>query len=152
MRAVPGKEMQPGEIDFWKAPREQMTDMNWEVNPDGLFHTLLSVYYNYRPKKIYVAENGACYIEAPDANGHTNDQRRIDYIDGHLRAVHRAIQAGVPMGGYYVWSLMDNFEWSNGYSKTFGLIHTDYATQKRLPRASAYWYGAAARRNGLEER
>ncbi len=150
VRAVPGKEMQPGAISFWKAPREQMTDMLWEIYPDGLFDTLLSVYYNYRPKKIYITENGACYMDTPDANGQTNDQRRTDYLDGHLRAAHRAIQAGVPLGGYYVWSLMDNFEWSNGYARPFGLVHTDYATQKRLPRASATWYGAAARRNGLE--
>lgn len=150
VRAIPGKEMQPGALTFWKASPEQMTDMNWEVYPDGLFSILTSVYYNYRPRKIYVAENGACYHDAPDANGKINDQRRINYIDGHLRAVHRAVQAGVPMAGYFVWSLMDNFEWSNGFSKPFGLVQTDYVTQERTPRASAYWYGAAARRNGLE--
>jgi len=116
-----------------------------------LFTILTSVYYNYRPKKLYVAENGACYIDAPDANGYTDDQRRIAYLDGHLRAGRRAIQAGVPLSGYYVWSLMDNFEWANGYSKPFGLIRTDYTTQERQPRASAIWYGQAAQRNGLEE-
>jgi len=152
LRAVPGKEMQTGEISVWKAPPEQMTEMKWEIYPDGLLSALLAVYYDYRPPKIYVAENGASYTDPIGPDGQINDQRRIDYIDRHVRAVHRAIQAGVPMAGYYVWSLMDNFEWGNGYACTFGLVHVDYATQKRLPRASAYWYGEVTRRNGLEEK
>jgi beta-glucosidase len=127
-----------------------MTDLDWEIYPDGLHNTLVAVYYSYRPKKLYIAENGACYIDAPNADGFTDDQRRIAYLDGHLRAIHRAIQAGVPLAGYYVWSLMDNFEWSNGFSKPFGLVATNYTTQERLPRASAYWYGQVAQRNGLE--
>lgn len=150
IQSIPGKEMQVGEFAPWKASPEKMTDMNWEVYPDGLFNMLVGLNYTYRPAKIYIAENGAAYTDTPDAKGKINDQRRIDYLDGHLRAAHRAIQAGVPLGGYYVWSFMDNFEWANGYGKTFGLIHTDYTTQKRTPRASAYWYGAVAQRNGLE--
>jgi beta-glucosidase len=150
LHAVPGKEMQPGQIGHWRAAREQMTDLDWEIYPDGLHNTLVAVYYSYRPKKLYIAENGACYIDAPNADGFTDDQRRIAYLDGHLRAIHRAIQAGVPLAGYYVWSLMDNFEWSNGFSKPFGLVATNYTTQERLPRASAYWYGQVAQRNGLE--
>ena len=150
LQAVPGKEMQLGEFSQWRPPEAQLTDMGWEVSPDGLFTLLLGVYYNYLPRKIYITENGAAYTAAPDADSRINDQRRIDYIDGHLRAAHRAIQAGVPLAGYYVWSLMDNFEWNSGFAKTFGLIHIDYATQKRAPRASAYWYGETARRNGLE--
>jgi len=148
--AVPGKEMQPGAIDFWKAPKETLTDMDWEVYPDGLFQMLTQIYYHYLPKKIYIAENGASYTDIPDASGQIHDQRRIDFLDGHIRAAHRAIQAGVPLGGYFVWSLMDNFEWGHGYSQHFGLAHTDYATQKRLPRDSAWWYKEVARRNGID--
>ncbi len=150
IQAVPGKEMQPGAYQMVKAAPEKVTDMNWEVYPDGLFNMLMGVHYSYRPLKIYIAENGAAYTDAPDAEGKINDQRRIAYLDGHLRAAHRAIQAGVPLGGYYIWSLMDNFEWASGYGKTFGLIHVDYNTQKRTPRASAFWYGKAAQQNGLE--
>ena len=150
IHATPGKEMQPGEHGVWKTSPDKMTDMNWEVYPDGLFNMLMGLNYSYHPAKFFIAENGAAYTDAPDAKGKINDQRRIDYIDGHLRAIHHAIQAGVPVSGYYVWSFMDNFEWANGYGKTFGLVHTDYTTQKRTPRASATWYGNAAKRNGLE--
>jgi beta-glucosidase len=147
--ATPGKETQPGAIDFWKAPQETLTDTDWEVYPDGLYQVLTCVYHDYLPKKMYVTENGASYTDLPDKNGHIQDQRRIDFLDGHIRAMQRAIQGGVPLNGYFVWSLMDNFEWSHGYSQHFGLIHTDYATQSRIPRESAHWYGAVARRNGL---
>jgi len=152
LQAIPGKEMQLGEFSPWKASQNPRTDLDWEVYPDGLFTMLLDVYHHYRPSKIYITENGAAYTDASSADGRINDQRRIDYLNGHLRAAHRAIQLGVPLAGYYVWSLMDNFEWTNGYAKTFGLVDINYATQKRTPRASAYWYGEAARRNGLEER
>ncbi len=149
--ALPGKEMVPGALGTWKASQDTLTEMDWEVYPDGMYETLVRIYYNYLPKKIYISENGASYTDAPDAGGKIHDQRRIDYLDGHLRAVHRAIQAGVPVEGYFAWSLMDNFEWARGYSQRFGLVDVDYATQKRTPRDSAYWYGDVVRRNGLEK-
>ena len=147
--AVPGREMEAGAIRFWQAPREIMTDMNWEIYADGIYQALVGVYFNYLPKNMQVSENGASYMDLPDAQGRIRDQRRIDYLDAHLRATHRAIQAGVPLNGYFVWSFMDNFEWGHGYSQRFGLVQTDYATQTRTPRDSAYWYGDVARRNGL---
>lgn len=150
VHAVPGAEMQPGKVGVWKASRDQMTDMEWEVYPTGLFEMLLNIFYSYRPVKIYISENGAAYTYPPDGEGKINDIKRIAYLDGHLRALHRAIQAGVPVGGYYTWSFMDNFEWAHGYSKTFGLVHTDYTTQKRTPRASAFWYGEIIQQNGLK--
>ena len=149
---VAGRETEPGAISFWKAPPETLTDMGWEVYPDGLYETLVRIHYNYLPKKIYLAENGASFTDDPAADGQIHDLRRIDYLKRHIHAARRAIQAGVPLGGYFVWSTMDNFEWSNGYAQRFGLIHVDFATQKRTPRDSAYWYGQVARHNGLGER
>ena len=148
--AVPGREMETGVIRFWQAPRETLTDMNWEVCADSLYRELVRVYYQYLPKKMQVSENGAAYQDAPDAQGRIRDTRRIEYLDAHLRAAHRAIEAGVPLNGFFVWSFMDNFEWAHGYAMRFGLVQTDYATQRRTPRESAYWYGDVARRNGLE--
>lgn len=149
VHAVPGREMETGQVGVWKAARENMTDMEWEVYPDGLFQMLARIYFDYRPAKIYISENGAAYTHIPDGKGEINDQPRIDYLDGHVRALHRAIQVGVPVAGYYVWSFMDNFEWAHGFSKTFGLVHVDYTTQKRTPRASAAWYGQLIQENGL---
>lgn len=148
--AVPGREMEPGVMDFWKAPQETLTNIDWEVYPDGLFETLLRVHTDYRPKKMYVCENGAVFEDTLEADGQIHDQRRVDFLDGHIRAAHRAIQAGVPLSGYYVWSLMDNFEWTRGYAARFGLIHIDYATQKRTLKDSAHWYAQVAQRNRLD--
>lgn len=147
--ALSGKEMRPSKISYWKAPAETTTHMEWEIYPDGLYQVLLRIYYNYQPKKIYVTENGASFIDLPNPDGKIHDQRRIDFLRGHFHATHRAIQAGIPVGGFFVWSLMDNFEWACGYSERFGLVHIDYATQKRTPRDSAYWYAEVARTNRL---
>ncbi len=131
-------------------PKSECTEMGWEVYPDGLYQMLCRVYFDYRPAKIYITENGASYSDAPDGRGIVNDTRRIDYLREHLAAGHRAIQAGVPLAGYFVWSLMDNFEWSYGYSQRFGIVWVDYATQKRIPKASAHFYRDVISRNGLE--
>jgi len=116
------------------------TDMGWEVYPEGLFEILERIFREYRPKQLMVTENGASYADGPDETGSVHDQRRIDYLQTHIRAVWQAIQAGIPVTGYLVWSLMDNFEWSRGYSERFGIIYVDYETQKRYIKDSAYWY------------
>ena len=116
------------------------TDIGWEVYPAGMFETLMRVHLDYRPAKIYVTENGASYADGPDARGRIDDARRIAFLRDHLKATHRAMQAGVPVSGYFAWSLMDNFEWSHGYEERFGLTWVDYATQKRTPKESAHWY------------
>jgi beta-glucosidase len=89
---------------------------------------------------VYVTESGCAYNDAPDPSGRVADQRRIDYLDGHLRAVAEAAAAGVDVRGYFTWSILDNFEWAEGYTKRFGLVHVDYETQARTPKDSYHWY------------
>jgi beta-glucosidase len=132
-----------------RVPDAEYTEMGWEIHPDGLDQLLNRVYFDYRPPKIFITENGASYSDAPDARGSVNDTRRIDYLRAHLAAAHRAIGAGVPLAGYFVWSLLDNFEWSYGYSQRFGITWVDYATQQRIPKASARWYADVIGQNGL---
>jgi beta-glucosidase len=122
----------------------------WEVYPDGLFGVLSRIYFTYLPPKIYITENGASYSDGPDASGEIHDMRRTDYLRTHFTAAHRAIQAGVPMAGYYVWSLMDNFEWSKGYSQRFGIVWVDFETQQRIPKDSALWYSKVIQHNSVE--
>jgi beta-glucosidase len=131
------------------APAEGLTEMGWEVFPDGLEALLVRVQQDYEPAKLYVAENGCAWPDAPDADGAIRDRRRVTYLDGHLRAAHRAIARGVPLAGYFHWSLLDNFEWSHGYTKRFGLCFVDYATQRRTPKESARFYRDVARANAL---
>ncbi len=123
-----------------QAPPEDLTDMGWEVYPDGLRETLERVHRDYAPPRIYITENGAAYTDAPAADGSIPDVRRRDYLHAHLDAAHAALAAGVPLGGYFAWSLLDNFEWSQGFAKRFGLFAVDYATQRRTARDSAHWY------------
>ncbi len=128
----------------------EYTEMNWEVYPDGLYQVLCRLNFEYRPAQLFVTENGASYSDAPDAQGEVNDQRRLNYLRAHFRAAQRAIQVGVPLAGYFVWSLMDNFEWGHGYTQRFGIVWTDYATQKRIPKASARWYANVIAQNGFD--
>ncbi|MDX6743372.1 GH1 family beta-glucosidase [Actinocorallia sp. A-T 12471] len=125
-----------------------VTDMGWEVDPEGLYEILTRVAKEYPPVPLYITENGAAYVDEL-VDGEVADTERLDYIAAHLAACHDAIAAGVPLKGYFAWSLMDNFEWGWGYGKRFGLVHVDYTTQVRTPKASARWYGGVARHNGL---
>ena len=126
------------------------TDVDWEIYPDGLFGMLSRVYFNYQPAKIYITENGASYADGPDANGRVADIHRLNYLKRHFAAAQRAIQAGVPLAGYFVWSLMDNFEWAKGYEKRFGIVWVDYQTQQRFPKDSALWYAEVIQKNAVE--
>jgi len=128
---------------------EHWTEMDWENYPEGLTGILGRVYFNYNPLKIYITENGASYSTPPDENGNVPDVHRINYLRTHFVAMHRAIQAGVPLAGYFLWSLMDNFEWSFGYTQRFGIIWIDYETQKRTLKDSAKWYKGVIKKNGL---
>ncbi|PKN98547.1 MAG: beta-glucosidase [Chloroflexi bacterium HGW-Chloroflexi-4] len=131
------------------APKDNQTEMGWEIFPQGLFDLLQKIYQEYKPTKILITENGASYSYAPDNFGKIDDSKRIEYLDMHLQTVAKAIQAGIPVKGYFLWSFMDNFEWAQGYSQRFGLVYVDYKTQKRTPKASAYWYGKVIKENGL---
>jgi beta-glucosidase len=99
---------------------------------------------------MYITENGASYSDGPDPSGRIRDERRLSYLRDHFAAAKRAIDAGVPLAGYFVWSLMDNFEWAKGFTQRFGIVWVDYPTQKRLPKDSALWYSQVIANNGFE--
>ena len=118
------------------------TYFGWPVVPDGLRETLvmLRLRYGEALPPIYVTENGCTYEDVPGADGVVHDTDRIAFLDGHINALGAVVAEGAPVAGYFVWSLLDNFEWAEGYTKRFGLIHVDYATQRRTPKASYAWY------------
>jgi beta-glucosidase len=132
------------------APESEWTEMGWEVHPDGLYQILCRVHFDYGPARLYVTENGASWSDGPAADGHVPDQRRIRFLREHFRAARRAIAAGVPLAGYFVWSLLDNFEWDRGYSQRFGIVWVDYETQQRIPKESARWYRRVIDSNSAE--
>jgi beta-glucosidase len=126
------------------------TDMGWEVYAEGLYNILMRVHRDYSPKALFVAENGASYADAPDEAGRIADARRIDFMRQHIGSVHRALQAGAPLTGYFVWSILDNFEWSKGYSQRFGMVWVDFDTQARLVKDSGKWYARLIGSNSLQ--
>lgn len=132
-------------------PASELTEMGWEIYPEGLYNLLNRFHFEYQIPKIYITENGCSYMDGPDEDGRINDQRRINYLHSHLNAVLRAINNGVPVAGYMQWSLMDNFEWAYGYQQRFGIVYVDYETQNRIPKDSAYWYRDVIARNALHE-
>jgi beta-glucosidase len=121
-------------------PEAEHTDMGWEVYPEGLRALLGRLTAEYEPQAIYITENGAAYADAPKPDGSIDDVRRRRYVEQHLDAALRSMEDGVPLKGYFLWSLLDNFEWAHGYSKQFGITHVDNDTLQRVPKHSAYWY------------
>lgn len=130
-------------------PPGEYTGMSWEVYPEGLYQVLTMVAREYRPPEIYVTENGAGYEEIPDAGGRVHDTQRTAFLAGHIAAARRAIADGVPLRGYFIWSLLDNFQWSQGYAKRFGMVYVDYPTQRRTIKDSGYFIREVAHRNSL---
>ena len=126
------------------------TEMGWEEYPEGLYGLLNWLHFGYRPPKIYVTENGASFGNGPDAAGRVADTRRLNYLRDHFSAARQAMNNGVPLAGYFVWSLMDNFEWAEGYRQRFGIVWVDYETQQRIPKDSALWYRDVIAANGFE--
>ncbi|HEY5801181.1 MAG TPA: GH1 family beta-glucosidase [Burkholderiaceae bacterium] len=118
----------------------QTTAMGWEVAPQGLTELLQRIERDYRPGPMYITENGSCFDDVVGPDGEIDDTERRRYLMRHLGALNEAIAAGVPVQGYFAWSLMDNFEWAEGYLRRFGLIHIDYATQQRRLKGSGKWY------------
>lgn len=121
-------------------PGSMYTEMGWEVYPQGLTDLLVRLYREYAIPALYVTENGAAFADQWNGEDHVSDSRRVEYLHSHIQAQARAIAAGVPLHGYFVWSLLDNFEWGEGYSKRFGIIYVDYPTQRRVLKDSALWY------------
>lgn len=128
--------------------RSKHTELDWEVYPQGLTDTLLWVKQRYGDVPLYVTENGAAFADPTIVHGRLEDTRRAEYFREHLLAAHTALKNSVNLRGYFAWSLLDNFEWSHGYSKRFGIVHVDYATQRRTPKASARFYADVIRTNG----
>ncbi|MDP4500920.1 GH1 family beta-glucosidase [Nonomuraea turcica] len=119
------------------------TTLGWEIDASGLSDLLVRLARDYPVTALYVTENGAAYDDE------VHDADRIAYLDGHLRACHDAVAQGAPLRGYFAWSLLDNFEWAHGYAQRFGLVHVDFATQRRTPKDSARWYAEVIKRGGL---
>jgi beta-glucosidase len=117
----------------------EVTDMGWEVYPEGLTDLLLRLHRDYAVPPMYIKENGAAFKDEL-VDGRVHDAQRANYIERHIAAVAAALAQGVRMEGYMVWSLLDNFEWASGYAKRFGIVHVDYATQRRTLKDSALWY------------
>jgi beta-glucosidase len=126
------------------------TDMGWEVYPDGLRDLLVRLHAEYELPDLYITENGAAFPDARN-NGRVPDPRRIAYLDGHLDALASAIADGVPVRGYFLWSLLDNFEWAFGYSRRFGIVYVDFETLERVPKDSFAWYRDFIAAQALEQ-
>jgi beta-glucosidase len=132
-----------------RQPQQTHTALDWEVYPQGLTDILQWVTSRYGPLPLYITENGAAFYDPPQASeGVVEDPLRRRYLRDHLRAAYAAIRAGVDLRGYFAWSLLDNFEWAHGYAPRFGLVHVDYATQQRTPKASAHFYSRVIASHG----
>ena len=139
----------PVRIAYVRQPEHAYTETGWEVHPPSLTRTLLWVTERYGRIPLYVTENGAAFYDAPHAiDGQVHDPLRVWYYREHIKACRDAIAQGADLRGYYAWSLLDNYEWSLGYSKRFGIVHVNYATQERTPKASALFYRDVIRSNG----
>ncbi|MGM0498773.1 MAG: GH1 family beta-glucosidase [Bacillota bacterium] len=134
-----------------KTKNSDYTAMNWEVYPQGLTDLLLRLDAEYTKKPIFITENGAAYNDQIAEDGSVHDKKRVDYLEKHFQAAHQAIEKGVNLAGYYVWSLMDNFEWAYGYSKRFGIIYIDYDNgQNRILKDSAKMYSQVIENNYIK--
>jgi beta-glucosidase len=127
----------------------ERTAMGWPVESDGLKEILVRLHEEYTKAPIYITENGRAAHDYVDPEGEVKDEERVAFLDAHFRAAREAMERSVDLRGYFVWSLLDNFEWAEGYSKRFGIVYVDYATQRRIPKMSARWYSEVIQRNGL---
>ncbi|MCW2886564.1 MAG: beta-galactosidase [Streptosporangiaceae bacterium] len=139
------------DVEFVRQPGPY-TEMGWSIDATGLTDLLLRLHHDHPGLPLVITENGAAFDDRVDPDGRVRDDRRIGYLRDHLRAVEQAIDAGVDVRGYFAWSLLDNFEWSYGYARRFGMIHVDYETQRRTWKDSAHWYREVVSANRLQER
>lgn len=122
-----------------RANAKRVTDMGWEVFPQGLTELLVRLTRDYAPAALMVTENGSAFVDKL-VDGKVHDPERMEYLQEHIFECRRAIELGVPLTGYFAWSLMDNFEWASGYAKRFGLVYVDYTNQQRIVKSSGHWY------------
>ena len=123
----------------------------WEIYPEGIYELLKRIWKDYQPKcDLMITENGVPVPDGLDFDGRVRDERRIRYLRNHIAQVHRAMDEGVPVKGYFHWSLMDNFEWAHGYGQRFGLVYVDFKTQKRTIKDSGRWFSEVIQENGFE--
>jgi len=147
-RAMPVRRTEDGAFETLPDPQgAPLSHLNWTVESDLLYWASRWPYERYG-KPVVFTENGFSGLDWVDLDGRVPDANRIDYVRRHLRGLHRAISEGIEVAGYFYWSLMDNFEWSEGYRSRFGLVHVDYATQKRTPKDSFHWYREVIATNG----
>lgn len=138
-----GTDLRP--IDMQRhSPPGEYTEMGWEVSPNGLYDILKAVSDGYHPKAMYVTENGAAFADVVTPDGGVHDERRTHYLRKHFAQARQALSDGVPLKGYFVWSLLDNFEWACGFARRFGVIYTDYATQRRIIKDSGHYLAQMA--------
>ncbi len=128
----------------------ERTEMGWEVHAPALYRLLTYLHKEYNPPAMYITENGSAFKDEVGPDGKVNDPRRTAYLQSHFAAAHQAISEGVPLEGYFVWSLMDNFEWGYGYSKRFGLTYVDFDTLQRTIKNSGHYYKGVIAANGIE--
>jgi beta-glucosidase len=132
-------------------PGVRTTEMGWEVYPNALFETIMRVTRDYGRMPIVITENGAAYRDVVESDG-IHDPVRVEYLARHILSVHRAIAEGADVRGYFVWTLMDNFEWAEGFTKPFGIVHVDRTSLCRIVKDSGYWYSTVCRNNGYDTR
>ena len=149
-QSAPGPSPYPGTDLAFALPQDgPYTAMGWRIEPASLTELLLRVHRDHPGLPLVITENGAAFDDEVSADGAVHDTDRVDYVRAHLAAVHAAIAQGVDIRGYFLWSLMDNFEWAWGYSKRFGIVHVDFETQQRRLKDSAIWYRGVIAANGL---
>jgi beta-glucosidase len=144
----PGPALPPGVVEY-RPPQFDVTPMGWLVDADGLYEHLLRLSKQAPGLALYVTENGCAAEDYVTPEGVVNDPARIRYLHEHLAAAARAVRDGANLAGYYVWSLLDNFEWGWGYQKRFGIVYVDFPTQRRIPKQSAQFYAGVARANAV---
>jgi len=125
-----------------------LTENGWEVWPQGMYDIVIQLHRAYG-LPMEITENGCAYSDSPDVHGRVPDHRRIEFLRGHLAAVQRAIADGADIRGYHAWSLLDNFEWEQGYSQRFGLVYVDYRDQRRIVKDSGLYYAQVAAANAV---
>lgn len=138
------------EVDFVLPPKSDYAEMGWEVYPSGMYEIIKRIAKEYQPREIYITENGISVRDELDKDGKIRDIKRVEYVREHLLKLYQALQEGCPVKGYFIWSLMDNFEWSHGFSQRFGLMYTDYQSLQRIPKESYYWFQHVLKNRGID--